>query len=53
MALHWAVHHDHYDVAKLLLDYGASPKAESDTRATPVSMAKTGMMQELLEQYKQ
>ncbi|KAE8348856.1 hypothetical protein BDV28DRAFT_142569 [Aspergillus coremiiformis] len=49
-ALHWAVGNGHTKVAQLLLDYGAEANAFSDTGRTPLSMAQTDMMRDMLQQ---
>ncbi|KAK3933931.1 hypothetical protein QBC46DRAFT_359358 [Diplogelasinospora grovesii] len=47
-ALHWAVHNGHTGVVQLLLAYGADVNAVSDTGKTPLAMARTEAMRQLL-----
>ena len=47
-ALHWAVAHGHTNVVQLLLAYNADVNAASDTGKTPLDMAETDHMRQLL-----
>jgi ankyrin repeat protein len=50
--LHWAVYHDRYEAARLLLDAGANPQLESRYGITPLYLAavngNTAMIESLL-----
>jgi hypothetical protein len=39
--LHWAAEHDHYDIARMLLDAGADLEATTSWGATPLDWAAT------------
>jgi hypothetical protein len=49
--LHWAVSNGHWNVAQLLLAYNADVHAVSDTGKTPLSLARTEDMRQLLRQH--
>lgn len=47
-ALHWAAKDGHFDVVRLLLEYGADVNAVSDTGRKPLGMAKGEEVREML-----
>ncbi|EFW98908.1 sam dependent methyltransferase [Grosmannia clavigera kw1407] len=50
-ALHWASSNGHPKVVELLLSYGASPNATSDSGQKPLGMARTDEIREILLKY--
>jgi ankyrin repeat protein len=48
-ALHWAVHYDDVATAKLLLEAGAKPQAENRYGVTPLAIACTNGIADLVE----